>query len=47
MPAASPPFTARLIAMLDRHGLPSSFNGPPNEIEGAIPFADDTARAGL
>jgi hypothetical protein len=31
----------RLIAMLDRRGLPSSFNGKPNEIEGAIPFADD------
>jgi hypothetical protein len=34
----------RLIAMLDRHGLPSTFNGTPNEIEGAIPFAEDTAR---
>ena len=33
----------RLIAMLDRHGLPSDFDGRPNEIEGAIPFADDTA----
>src|SRR4249919_35271 len=31
----------RLIAMLDEHGLPSSFNGMPNEIEGAIPFAED------
>src|SRR3954454_23916241 len=31
----------RLVAMLDRHGLPSSFNGTPNEIEGAVPFADD------
>jgi hypothetical protein len=31
----------RLIAMLDRHGLPSNFNGKPNEIEGAIPFAED------
>jgi hypothetical protein len=27
--------------MLDRHGLPSNFNGKPNEIEGAIPFAED------
>jgi hypothetical protein len=34
----------RLIAMLDRHGLPSTFNGTPNEIEGAIPFAEDNAR---
>jgi hypothetical protein len=33
----------RLIDMLDRHGLPSSFNGRPNEIPGAIPFAEDTA----
>lgn len=34
----------RLIALLDRHELPSSFNGMPNEIEGAIPFAEDNAR---
>jgi hypothetical protein len=33
----------RLVDMLDRHGLPSTFNGRPNEIPGAIPFADDTA----
>jgi hypothetical protein len=33
----------RLIAILDRHDLPSSFNGVPNEIENAIPFADDHA----
>jgi len=32
----------RLVAMLDRHDLPSSFNGVPNEIHGAIPFAEDT-----
>jgi len=32
---------AGLIAMLDRHGLPSGFNGIPNEIEGALPFARD------
>jgi len=32
-----------LIAMLDRHGLPSSFNGRPNEIADAISFADDHA----
>jgi Family of unknown function (DUF5996) len=34
---------ARLIAMLDRHDLPASFNGRPNEIEGALPFAQDKA----
>ncbi len=34
----------RLIALLDRHELPSTFNGMPNEIEGAIPFAEDTTR---
>jgi hypothetical protein len=33
----------RLIAMLDRNGLPSTFDGMPNEIEGAVPFADDHA----
>ena len=33
----------RLIAMLDMHGLPSSFDGRPNEIPDAIPFAQDTA----
>jgi len=32
----------RLIAMLDLHGLPSSFDGRPNEIPEAIPFAEDT-----
>jgi hypothetical protein len=32
-----------LIALLDRHGLPSSFNGRPNEIENAVRFADDVA----
>jgi uncharacterized protein DUF5996 len=31
----------RLIEMLERHGLPSSFNGRPNEVENAILFADD------
>jgi hypothetical protein len=34
---------ARLVAMLDRHGLPSNFSGVPNEIEGALPFAEDKA----
>jgi len=33
----------RLIEVLDRHGLPSSFNGRPNEVADAIPFADDHA----
>jgi len=33
----------RLISMLDQHELPSSFNGQPNEIPDAIPFAEDTA----
>jgi hypothetical protein len=33
----------RLIAMLDRHELPSTFDGMPNEIEGAVPFAEDHA----
>ena len=33
----------RLIAMLDLHGFPSSFDGRPNEIPEAIPFAEDTA----
>jgi len=31
----------RLIEMLDLHELPSSFNARPNEIEGALPFAED------
>jgi hypothetical protein len=34
----------RLIAILEMHGLPSSFNARPNEIEGAIPFAEDVER---
>ena len=32
-----------LIEMLDRHGLPSRFDGRPNEIPDAVRFADDTA----
>jgi uncharacterized protein DUF5996 len=32
---------ADLIAMLDRHGLPSRFHGTPNEIADAVPFAED------
>jgi Family of unknown function (DUF5996) len=31
----------RLTAMLDGHELPSRFNGTPNEIEKAVPFAED------
>jgi hypothetical protein len=30
-----------LIAMLDRHGLPSNFNSRPNEISDAVPFGED------
>ena len=33
----------QLIEMLDRHDLPSSFDGRPNEIPDALRFADDTA----
>jgi len=33
----------RLIDMLDRHDLPSSFDGVPSELADAIPFADDHA----
>jgi hypothetical protein len=33
----------RLIAMLDAHDLPSAFDGRPNEIADAVPFAGDTA----
>ena len=32
-----------LVAMLESHGLPSSFHGRPNELEGAPPFAEDIA----
>jgi hypothetical protein len=35
-----------LIAMLDRHHLPSSFHGRPNELEGAIRFTDDVGPRG-
>ena len=34
----------RLIAILDQHDLPSDFNGTPNEIPDAVPFAEDSAR---
>lgn len=33
----------RLVAMLELHGLPSTFNGRPNEVPDALPFADDDA----
>lgn len=33
----------RLVSMLDKHGLPSAFDGRPNEIPDATPFAEDTA----
>jgi hypothetical protein len=33
---------AGFVAMLDRHGLPSTFNGTPSEIADAVPFAKDS-----
>ncbi len=33
----------RLVGMLDRHNLPSTFHGRPNEVVDAVAFADDTA----
>lgn len=33
----------RLIAILNEHDLPSSFNGVPSEIEDAVPFTEDRA----
>ncbi len=36
-------FHRDFVAMLDRHGLPSNFNGKPNEIPEALRFADDHA----
>ena len=33
----------RLVALLEQHGLPSDFNGRPNEIADAVPFAEDNA----
>ena len=35
---------ANLIALLDRHDLPSTFNGIPNEIANAMLFAHDDRR---
>ena len=34
----------RLVAMLERHDLPSSFNGQPSELPDALPFAEDHDR---
>src|SRR3954470_1445985 len=34
----------RLIGILDAHGLPSTFDGRPNEIPDAIAFVEDVAR---
>ena len=34
----------RLVAMLDRHDLPATFDGRPNEIPDAVPFAEDRER---
>jgi hypothetical protein len=34
----------RLVAMLDRHDLPSDFSGVPNEVPDAVPFAEDKTR---
>ena len=34
----------RLITILERHDLPSDFNGIPNEIPDAVPFAEDNGR---
>lgn len=36
---------AKLVAMLDRHGLPSRFHGKPNEVPDAFAFAADTRPA--
>ena len=33
----------RLVAMLDNHDLPSTFNAVPSEVEAAVPFAEDKA----
>jgi hypothetical protein len=34
----------RLVDLLERHDLPSTFNGTPSEIADAVPFAEDKAR---
>jgi hypothetical protein len=35
---------SRLVAMLERNGLPSTFNNRPSEIEGAARFAEDRTK---
>jgi hypothetical protein len=40
-PASIATLHGELVAMLDRHGLPSTFNGRPSEIPDAPRFADD------
>ena len=42
-PASISELHAGLVAMLDRHDLPSSFHGRPSEIADAPAFADDHA----
>jgi len=37
------PLHGGLVAMLQKHGLPSDFNGLPNEVADAVPFADNKA----
>lgn len=34
---------SRLIALLERNGLPSDFHGRPSEVENPVPFAEDKA----
>ncbi len=34
----------RLVAILEQHDLPSTFNGHPNELPDAPPFAEDNVR---
>jgi hypothetical protein len=38
-------FYARFLALTDALGVRAEFNGKPNEVAGAIPFANDTAHA--
>ena len=39
-------YHAALIAMLDRHNLPTLFNGMPNEVADAVRFEEDVAPRG-
>lgn len=43
-PASIAELHAELVAMLDRHCLPLSFNGHPSEIADALAFAEDHAQ---